>query len=64
MKKGVFVGFVYGTLQALQDPWIIHPAQFLLDSPIAFSAVGLAGLFRSFRPLQKATQIKFMLGAV
>ena len=64
MKKGVFVGFVYGTLQALQDPWIIHPAQFLLDYPIAFSAVGLAGLFRSFRPLQKAPQIKFMLGAV
>ncbi len=63
-KKGVFVGFVYGTLQALQDPWIIHPAQFLLDYPIAFSAVGLAGLFRKFRPLDKAPQVKFTLGAV
>ena len=63
-KKGVFVGFVYGTLQALQDPWIIHPAQFLLDYPIAFSAVGLAGLFRNFRPLRKAPQLQFTLGAV
>jgi thiamine transporter len=63
-KKGVFVGFVYGTLQALQDPWIIHPAQFLLDYPFAFSAVGLAGLFRNLRPLQKAPQIKFFIGAI
>ena len=63
-KKGVFVGFVYGTLQALQDPWIIHPAQFLLDYPIAFSAVGLAGLFRTLRPLQKAPQLQFTLGAI
>ncbi|MBE5747899.1 MAG: energy-coupled thiamine transporter ThiT [Clostridiales bacterium] len=63
MKKGVFVGFVYGTLQALQDPWIIHPAQFLLDYPIAFSAVGLAGIFRSLHALRKAPQVKFALGA-
>lgn len=63
-KKGGFVGFVYGTLQALQDPWIIHPAQFLLDYPIAFSAVGLAGLLRNFRPLKSAPQIKFAIGAI
>ncbi|MBQ5926854.1 MAG: energy-coupled thiamine transporter ThiT, partial [Clostridia bacterium] len=42
-KKGVFVGLCYGLLQAVQDPWIIHPAQMLLDYPVAFSAVGLAG---------------------
>lgn len=43
MKKGFFVGFVYGLLQSLQDPYIIHPAQFLLDYPVAFAAVGFAG---------------------
>lgn len=43
MKKGLFVGFIYGLLQSLQDPYIIHPAQFLLDYPVAFSAVGFAG---------------------
>ncbi|MBQ9714231.1 MAG: energy-coupled thiamine transporter ThiT [Clostridia bacterium] len=63
-KKGVFVGLVYGTLQALQDPWIIHPAQFLLDYPIAFSAVGLAGLARKIPMLCKLPQAKFALGAV
>ena len=63
-KKGVFVGFVYGVLQAVQDPWIIHPAQFLLDYPVAFSAVGLAGLLRELRALDKAPQAKFAIGAV
>ena len=31
-KKGVLAGLVYGVLQAVQDPWIIHPAQFALDT--------------------------------
>ena len=62
-KKGVFVGFVYGILQSVQDPWIIHPAQFLLDYPIAFSAIGLAGIFGESKFLEKATQARFALGA-
>ena len=63
-KKGVFVGFAYGVLQAVQDPWIIHPAQFLLDYPVAFSAAGLAGLFRETNALKKLPQGKFALGAI
>ena len=63
VKRGVFVGFVYGVLQSVQDPWIIHPAQFILDYPIAFACVGLAGLFKAL-PLKKAPQVKFALGAV
>ena len=45
-KKGVFVGLIYGILQSLQDPWLIHPAQFLLDYPIAFASLGLAGILK------------------
>lgn len=63
-KKGVFVGFAYGVLQAVQDPWLIHPAQFLLDYPVAFSAVGLAGLLRKTETLKKLPQMEFSLGAV
>lgn len=63
-KKGVFAGFVYGILQAVQDPWLIHPAQFLLDYPVAFSAVGLAGLFRNVKAFEKLPQLSFILGAV
>ena len=61
-KKGVFVGFAYGVLQAVQDPWIIHPAQFLLDYPVAFSAAGLAGLLHNNKTL--APQGKFALGGI
>lgn len=63
-KKGVLAGLVYGVLQALQDPWIIHPAQFLLDYPVAFSAIGLAGMFADFKALDKLPQVKFTLGAI
>lgn len=63
-KKGVFAGFVYGILQAVQDPWLIHPAQFLLDYPIAFSAAGLAGIFRNVKAFRKLPQLSFTLGAL
>ncbi len=45
-KKGVIVCFAYGLLQAIQDPYIVHPAQFLIDYPIAYCFIGLAGIFR------------------
>ena len=63
-KKGVFVGAVYGLLQAIQDPWLIHPAQFILDYPIAFAMVGFCGLFGRVKALEKLPQLKFALGAV
>ncbi len=63
-KKGVFVGCIYGALQAMQNPWLIHPAQFLLDYPVAFASAGLAGAFKKITQLDKLPQIKFALGAV
>ena len=62
-KKGVFAGFIYGILQAFQDTYILHPAQFLLDYPVAFSAIGLAGMFAHTDAL-RFPQLKFALGAV
>ena len=63
-RKGIFVGFIYGALQAMQDPYLIHPAQFLLDYPVAFATVGLAGVFAKVKALDKLPQVKFALGAV
>lgn len=63
-KKGLLVGFIYGILQAVQDAYIIHPAQFLLDYPIAFSMVAFAGVFANIKALDKVPQVKFALGAV
>jgi thiamine transporter len=45
VKYGVFAGFIYGLIHAiLPGAYIIHPAQGLLDYPLAFAALGLAGI--------------------
>lgn len=42
---GLLVGAVYGLLQYIQGGWFVHPVQFLLDYPLAFALIGLAGLY-------------------
>lgn len=63
-KKGVLIGLVYGILQSLQDPYIVHPAQFLLDYPIAYAVTGLAGCFTYTNILKNLPQVKFAAGAL
>ena len=63
VKKGLLIGFIYGLMQAMQDPYIIHHAQFLLDYPVAFSFVAFAGAFKNLDAL-KFPQVKFALGAI
>jgi len=49
VKYGVFAGFVYGIINALlPGSFIIHPLQGLLDYPLAFAALGLAGAFKKY----------------
>ena len=64
IKKGVFTGMIYGLLQAFQDPYILHPAQFLLDYPVAFACIGLAGLFTTLGVLKDYPRVQFLLGAI
>ena len=64
MKKGLLVGVIYGLLQAVQDPFIVHPAQFLLDYPIAFSAIAISGLLTDLNVLNNKPRIKFSIGAI
>ena len=63
-RKGVLAGAIYGVLQAVQDPWIIHPAQFALDYLVAFAAIGLAGTIRSLGLFKDNMRAQFALGAV
>jgi len=44
-RAGIMAGLCLGLLQALQDLFVVHWTQFLLDYPIAFALLGLAGLF-------------------
>ena len=64
IRRGIILGVIYGVLQAVQDPWIIHPLQFLLDYPLAFAAIGLGGVFKELELFKKAPIVAFLLGGV
>lgn len=44
-KVGILTGLAYGILNLLMDPYVVHPIQLLLDYPIAYGCLGLAGIF-------------------
>ena len=44
-KIGLLTGVAYGFLQLIIDPSVYHPIQLLLDYPVAFGCLGLAGVF-------------------
>jgi len=47
-RYGVFAGFVYGLVHMALGGYVINPVQGLLDYPLAFGALGLAGLFKRY----------------
>ncbi len=61
-RKGVITSLVYGILQSMQDPQIYEPLQVLLDYPVAFAGLGLAGLFKGRKFLKGNHILEFLLG--
>ena len=47
-RYGLFAGFIYGLVHMALGGYVINPIQGLLDYPLAFSALGLAGLFKKY----------------
>ncbi|MBQ9514259.1 MAG: energy-coupled thiamine transporter ThiT [Clostridia bacterium] len=62
-KKGVLVGVIYGILQFIQSPQIYQPMQVVLDYPLAFGSLGLAGIVGGVKKIDSDV-IKFIIGAV
>jgi thiamine transporter len=46
LAPGMAVGVAYGLVDLFLEPQVVHWAQFLLDYPVAFAMVGVAGAFR------------------
>ncbi len=42
---GAAAGAAYGLLDLAVEPFVLHPVQVVLDYPLAFGVLGLAGLF-------------------
>ena len=58
--RGLFVGLIYGLLQFVQSPQYYNFVQFLFDYLIAFSALGLGGIFFKV----KSIRVSLILGAL
>ncbi|MGI6632777.1 MAG: energy-coupled thiamine transporter ThiT [Bacillota bacterium] len=43
---GITVGAAYGLVDFIVNPYVVHPAQVILDYPLAYGLLGLSGLFR------------------
>lgn len=65
-RRGVIMCLIYGVLQAVQDPWILHPMQFLLDYPLAFGMIGISGIFveRKVFKFRGGEIVGFLLGGI
>lgn len=50
LRWGIFAGVVFSFVVMLNpvDLYVVHPVQLLLDYPIAFGALGLAGALRKY----------------
>lgn len=70
VKAGVLTGLLLGVLQMIFKVYYVHPIQVLLDYALAFTGIGLAGVFmnpvkRAFASGQKKLGIVYMfLGAL
>lgn len=61
LGSGVLTAVAYGLLQLLIDPYVIHPAQLVMDYILAFGALGLSGVFANSKwGLQKG----YILGVI
>lgn len=56
-KVGCTAGALYGLVQLIFEPYVYNPVQVLLDYPIAFGALGLAGLFKKYHVFGAAVGI-------
>ncbi|MBM6968061.1 energy-coupled thiamine transporter ThiT [Pseudoramibacter alactolyticus] len=45
-KRGIMAGVCLGLINLMFDPYVIHPAQLLIDYILAFGALGIGGLVR------------------
>ena len=61
---GLILGFVHGTLQFLFGGWFLNVFQLLLDYPLAFAVLGLAGLFNKMKSEQAGLAVGTVVGCV
>ena len=61
---GLILGFVHGVLQFLFGGWFLNIFQLLLDYPLAFAVLGLAGLFNKMKDERAGLAVGTVVGCV
>ncbi len=62
---GFMTGIAYGLLQLAFGAYIVHPIQLILDYPLPFMLVGLAGIFSTkIKKIEKGSLYGWLLMAV
>lgn len=56
---GITAAVAYGILQFITGPYVVHPAQVILDYPLAFGALGLSGFFKDKK---NGLQVGYIVG--
>jgi len=51
VKVGIIGGIVFGLVQMVIEGYIYYPLQIILDYPLAFACLGLAGFFKKLPPV-------------
>jgi len=65
LKEGLLAGFVYGLLQLAFNPFIVHPVQLILDYPLPYMLLGVAGVFKKQAEKYKDKKINiYIISAV
>ena len=54
MEIGALTGFLYGLLNLLLDPFMLHPLQVIFDFPLPYMVLSLAALWKHHRFLSTA----------
>lgn len=60
-SAGIIAGLAYGFLQFFQDAFAAHWVSIILDYPLAFAFLGLAGIVS---PKMKSLELRFVLGTL
>jgi len=64
LLPGLVTGLIVGELNYLLDGYVVNPVQLLLDYPIAFLALGLAGVVRLSRFEESSKRIAALWGGL
>lgn len=51
VKVGIIGGIVFGLVQMVIEGYVYYPIQIILDYPLAFACLGLAGFFKKIPPV-------------